>query len=635
MGRFRLSNMNSTEKYFHGSFVFFVLLLMVIGPSCKSGKDEIIVPESITRLPFISFQLNDLNEFQNIKSEKWMIAGNAYANRRLAHHLEKSEGTGVLVNIPTEQDKVNIFTKLEHGDVDVQLDFMMPKGSNSGIYFQGRYEVQLLDSWLKDRVTFGDCGGIYERWANDKGFEGAAPALNAAKAPGLWQHLEISFRAPRFDNTGKKTRNAIFKEVWLNGTLIHRNVEVTGPTRSAAFEDEKPSGPIMIQGDHGPVAFKNIRYKTFGNDTITTSDIRFKVYKGVYRNYDTLKTLTPERIGVSDSLSWLVGDRKAQLVLDGKMNIPKDGDYLFKIKSGGASWLFIDDEEILDNDSTREYTNAYYSKLKLKAGVHPFTIIYANQDESLVLEYEGPGIPFTTLTTSSSERYVAEIEPFEYMVKEEPVFQRGFFKIGNTINPYAMAVGIPGGMNYVYDLNTYSMLSVWRGKFIDVSNMWTDRGETQREIPLGMTVELISKPNLLSTNPEGAWPDTMSADGSLYSNRGYRINEMGLPVFTYQYNDIIVEDSLTVLTDSSGLTRSLKLKRNGKGENAYFLLASANLIETLPDGAYAVDDKKYYIGSIKGIDPKNIRLVKAANGISNLVLQLPSGSANFNYSLIW
>jgi hypothetical protein len=58
--------------------------------------------------------------------------------------------------------------------------------------------------------------------------------------------------------TGKKTANAKFIKVIHNGQLIHENIEVTGPTRAAAFEDEKPLGPLMFQGDHGPIAYRNI-----------------------------------------------------------------------------------------------------------------------------------------------------------------------------------------------------------------------------------------------------------------------------------------------------------------------------------------------------------------------------------------
>lgn len=68
------------------------------------------------------------------------------------------------------------------------------------------------------------------------------------------------FRAPRFDATGKKLENARFVKVVLNGRVIHQDVEVTGPTRAATYENEAETsqGPLMLQGDHGPVAYRNI-----------------------------------------------------------------------------------------------------------------------------------------------------------------------------------------------------------------------------------------------------------------------------------------------------------------------------------------------------------------------------------------
>lgn len=170
-------------------------------------------------------------------------------------------GSGVLLNTP-EKPTSNILTEAEYGDCSLHLEFSVPQGSNSGIYLQGRYEVQIFDSFGKKDVNFSDCGGLYERPDKGVGFRGKAPALNASKAPGEWQTFDIDFRAPRFDSAGKKTENAKFLKVVLNGKTLHENVEVDGPTRSAHFNDEKPTGPLMLQGDHGPVAFRNLRLKT-------------------------------------------------------------------------------------------------------------------------------------------------------------------------------------------------------------------------------------------------------------------------------------------------------------------------------------------------------------------------------------
>ena len=86
---------------------------------------------------------------------------------------------------------------------------------------------------------------------------GSVARVTASKAPGEWQTYQISFRAPRFKD-GKKTENAKFLKVVYNGQLVQENVECEGPTRSAMNLPEAPKGPIMIQGDHGPVKFRKI-----------------------------------------------------------------------------------------------------------------------------------------------------------------------------------------------------------------------------------------------------------------------------------------------------------------------------------------------------------------------------------------
>jgi hypothetical protein len=79
-----------------------------------------------------------------------------------------------------------------------------------------------------------------------------------AKKPGEWQKFVIEWQAPKFKD-GKKVANAKFVKVELNGTVIHENVEMKGPTPSGVTGKEAPTGPLMFQGDHGPVAFRNIK----------------------------------------------------------------------------------------------------------------------------------------------------------------------------------------------------------------------------------------------------------------------------------------------------------------------------------------------------------------------------------------
>ena len=170
---------------------------------------------------------------------------------------------GILVS--QRGDGSHMKTESKFGDVALHVEFMIPEGSNSGIYLQGRYELQVFDSWRTESPSSGDCGGIYERWDESRspaGYDGHAPDINASRKPGHWQTYDVIFRAPRFDEQGNKIANARFEKVVHNGVLIHEDVELSGPTRGSLPEPAEVSeGPLMLQGDHGPVAYRDIRIR--------------------------------------------------------------------------------------------------------------------------------------------------------------------------------------------------------------------------------------------------------------------------------------------------------------------------------------------------------------------------------------
>ncbi|BCX46298.1 hypothetical protein HAHE_02060 [Haloferula helveola] len=194
----------------------------------------------------------------------WRSVGSVRETEGKGEFALDGEGK-VLVNAERRGEKAPyLLTKEEFGDIRIELEFMVPKGSNAGVYVAGRYEVQILDSFGRGKPGSGDLGGIYQRWDPSRGkgregFGGIPPLVNAAKPPGEWQTMEIVFRAPRFDADGKKTRDATFEKVLINGKLVHDSVGVTGPTRSAPLEGDAAQGPIAIQGDHGPVAIRSFK----------------------------------------------------------------------------------------------------------------------------------------------------------------------------------------------------------------------------------------------------------------------------------------------------------------------------------------------------------------------------------------
>lgn len=139
-------------------------------------------------------------------------------------------------------------------DYTMHLEFRTPympyaRGQgrgNSGVYLQSRYEVQILDSFGLDGAI-NECGALYTY---------KRPDVNMALPPLTWQTYDIDFRAPKYDDTGRRTANARVT-VKHNGVLVQDNVELNGPTGAGAAEGPMAL-PIKLQ-DHGnPVQFRNI-----------------------------------------------------------------------------------------------------------------------------------------------------------------------------------------------------------------------------------------------------------------------------------------------------------------------------------------------------------------------------------------
>lgn len=190
---------------------------------------------------------------------------------RESGRLTTIEGSGVVaVTSRGKGSEVgNLTSKQRFGDCEIYLEFLIGEKSNSGVKLQHRYEVQLYDSHDRKKPSATDCGGIYPHWIYPPGGgrieyidEGFPPTENAAKPAGEWQTLRIVFKAPRFDEEGNKTSNARMESVVLNGKTIHEDVELESPTGNTTSPmREVPEAPLMLQLDHGAVAFRNVRVR--------------------------------------------------------------------------------------------------------------------------------------------------------------------------------------------------------------------------------------------------------------------------------------------------------------------------------------------------------------------------------------
>lgn len=149
-------------------------------------------------------------------------------------------------------------TKDSFGDVQLHVEWAAPaevRGTsqnrgNSGIFLQGRYEVQVLDSFDNPTYPDGQAGALYGQWP---------PLVNASRRPGEWQTYDIVFEAPRVDGT--TLVSPAYLTVFHNGVLLHHRKELMGPTVHrglARYRPQPAEAPLVLQDHQQPVRYRNI-----------------------------------------------------------------------------------------------------------------------------------------------------------------------------------------------------------------------------------------------------------------------------------------------------------------------------------------------------------------------------------------
>ena len=559
----------------------------------------------------VQVPLNNLDFFNN-PGKSWSIAGDV-ATGLEGTSLSTSKGEGVLVNNPTKKNPgKDLYSKNEYGDIDLELEYMMAPGSNSGIYLQGRYEIQLLDSWGVANPRSGDNGGIYERWDDSKpegqkGYQGYAPRQSVSRAPGLWQQLAVSFKAPRFDESGNKIENARIIQMTLNGVVIHENLELFGPTRGGMSNNEKAQGPLRIQGDHGAVAFRNINITSFDTPRPELSAISYEIYEGRYDQKPDFSSLSVKSKGTSEILTSRVGPKPQQFLIkyNGTLNVKEAGEYSFNLNvPGGQGYVTVDGQEVLGfGQGYRRGT------VDLSAGAVPFELVYTKYmdwvEPGLGLAIAGPGIREFQVTNSNSVQR-NEADPILVDPKEKPLL-RSFMDVpGHGRVTHAISLGTQSKVHFTYDLDHGSLFQVWRGDFLNATPMWNNRGDGSSR-PLGSVVRL-TKPSLpiaaLSSSDQ-AWPaDTV---GTGFRTLGYKIHADNDVSFMYEAHGATIADQLTILENGQGVRRQLTIE-NGP-TNTYYLLAQGGNIRELGNGTYLIEDKAYYLKLQEGTAKAVIRSV--------------------------
>ena len=609
-----------------------------------------------------SIELNDLSAFRP-QDGNWRIVGSVMMDPSTDIHdkipapatgkkLKKGEapqmmmaqpvtfsaGTGILLNMNDDKVRSHLITVMEHGDLELELELMVPKGSNSGIYLQGRYEVQILDSWGVRKPAYSDIGGIYRNWEGKPGeiYMGKAPLTNAAKAPGLWQKMHIIFQAPRFNAAGQKTANAKFISVKLNGVTIHENLEVPLATGGPIDKREAALGPLMIQGDHGPVAFRNMRFKMMREVKPAIGPVSYEVYHGNFRTFSDFALVKPAYAGTSPDLSCEVIDVEDAYAVTYKtdLQIPETGEYIFSTTSTGGIRLLVDEKIIFDKPGADRWDSDTGSA-QLSAGRHTLKIM--NYKDA---GWMPPRLSLYVRISDGKEvqlhainSYPPDPNPVSSIYVQpgaEPKLLRAFTDFNGARRQrltHTIGVGEPSGVNYIYDLGSGNLSCAWRGEFVDATPMWHDRGDGSFR-PRGATQwTFLGQPLAQLSDQTAPFPATGSSD---YTSKGYEIEgKTGRPVFKYHYKGIEVIGRINPDPENKFLQQEITLKEGSNYSGLFYKLAEGMNIQSAPDGSYAIDDQRYFIKINKGSGA----LIRTLGEKQELII--PVTNSGISWSLIW
>lgn len=624
----------------------FLIFIFCLATSCSEEKKEVPTTKKKTTKknllnPFTLLDLKDLSAFKPAGAN-WKIVGDVVVDRNKKKTISSEAGTGILLNTNDQKWNKNLLSAFDHKDIELELDVMMPVNSNSGIYFQSRYEVQLFDSWNVKKLRTKDMGAIYERWDKNapkgkQGYEGHPPRINASKAPGLWQHLKVIFHAPRFDSNGNKTKNAFFEEVWLNGVLIHQNVEVTGPTRSL-FEDEKPKAPLLIQGDHGPVAFKNIKYRLFEGKRIRFTDLVRKEYPA-QESTENLAKLNALKEEKTDSFSLIdVASQKAKKIVSysGVMNISETGDYLFEIRPGkGTVELHIDGQKPYQLKTTQVYRKKTF---KLKKGKTAFQLIY-NHTKPRVRWLNNFGF---FIEANKMQRFtiqdgvdknVDKFDPLKGIIIEPENkirTQRSFVTHNGIARTHCISVGSPNGTHYSYDLATGSLLKVWNGSFLNTTHMWLTRGLKQLGEPIGFNIEMHGDLEFAALeNQNSIWPSPLPENKGI-KQLGYEFSKEGIPTFSYKIGNSTISNTFLTNKHKREVQKVIQINSDTA---LWHKLANGEDIKALPNHTYIINNESYYIDFTGNQNFKPV--IRTNNGKQELLVKVPAGRSKIAYKIVW
>jgi hypothetical protein len=228
------------------------------------------------------------------------------------------------------------------------------------------------------------------------------------------------------------------------------------------------------------------------------------------------------------------------------------------------------------------------------------------------------------------------ISPIVLEPQTEPVLLRSFEWHRHLKRTTVLSVADPLGVHYSYDLAQGAPIFVWRGPFLETTQMWNDRGADQISQPIGSVVDLAGAPTVaFLSDANAAWPDSVT-DERQFRRLGFQLDKAGRPTIRSQVRDVMIDDALRPDSGGPSLRRVLRLHAPASAgtDGLYVLVAQGKSIVKQSDGSHTVDDKTYAVTLASG-SPQPV--LREQNGHAELLVpvRFDRGEAAVSYSIVW
>lgn len=483
-----------------------------------------------------------------------------------------SQGDGVINSVGTG----DLPLLSEHEDLSLEFSYQLTEDAEATLWLAGRYPVSLTDLSI-----IGPSGNVY-------------PEISKKVSPGVWQELEVVFKA------ASEGVPALLVAVYLNGNLAYYQQEIIA-------DDKATQSGLVVELTSGTAKFadfrlarqagKNSSLNAKGEAELNLPLVRYRYYdlpKGT-KDVTRWAGLEPDKSGYINRFDLNAIRDKGQdyaIRFDGDLEIPKAGTYTFTSWSPASSRMYIDEQLIVDNGGKHD-AKEETGTIDLAKGKHRVVLDHVQNGgwNATRIEFMGPDENEGNLNSMDGNLTIATPETkdvLEVEMDDAPYLLRSFLYFPKpkayeiaTKRTHVISVGEKTGPHYSLDLQSGSLLQVWKGGFANVYEMWANRGEPQTMSPLGNAIMLDGKPQWYHLqNEQTPWPDSLHTKDD-FRHLHHELDEQGRPTFFYALNGKQVSDQIK--PTEHGINRKL---HNYADEALYTQLAAATHIAEISPGIY-------------------------------------------------